>query len=86
MSIWEHTVTVPLICFDYPTVFWWQSPSGKKVLAYRAEHYNMGNFFGIHTDNFEQFEERVLNYLGEMEAKKLSVRYRCCPAFRLFHG
>lgn len=58
-----------LICFDLPTVFWWQSPSGKKVLTYRAEHYNQGNFFGIHTDNFEQFEERVLNYLGEMEAK-----------------
>ena len=58
-----------LICFDIPTVFWWQSPSGKKVLTYRAEHYNQGNFFGIHTDNFEQFEERVLNYLGEMEAR-----------------
>lgn len=58
-----------LICFDKPTVFWWQSPSGKKILTYRAEHYNYGNFFGIHTDNFEQFEERVLNYLDEMQAK-----------------
>ncbi len=58
-----------LICFDKPTVFWWESPSGKKTLTYRAEHYNQGNFFGIHTDNFEQFEERVLNYLDEMQAK-----------------
>ena len=58
-----------LICFDKPTVFWWESPSGKKVLTYRAEHYHYGNFFGIHTDNFDQFEERVLTYLGEMEAK-----------------
>lgn len=58
-----------LICFDKPTVFWWQSPSGKKVLTYRAEHYNQGNFFGIHTDNFGQFEERVLAYLDQMEAK-----------------
>lgn len=58
-----------LICFDKPTVFWWQSPSGKKTLTYRAEHYNHGNFFGIHTDNFEQFEERVLKYLDEMQAK-----------------
>lgn len=56
-----------LICFDIPTVFWWQSPSGKKVLAYRAEHYNLGNFFGIHSDNFEQFEEGVLNYLNGMD-------------------
>lgn len=58
-----------LICFDKPTVFWWESPSGKKVLTYRAEHYNQGNFFGIHTDDFEQFEERVLAYLDQMEAK-----------------
>ncbi len=34
-----------LICFDKPTVFWWESPSGKKVLTYRAEHYHYGNFF-----------------------------------------
>lgn len=58
-----------LICFDVPTVFWWQSPSGKKVLTYRAEHYNQGNFFGVHTDDFEQFEDRVLTYFDQMEAK-----------------
>ena len=58
-----------LICFDKPTVFWWESPSGKKILTYRAEHYNQGNFFGVHTDNFGEFENRVLNYLAEMEAK-----------------
>lgn len=59
-----------LICFDKPTVFWWQSPSGKKVLTYRAEHYNQGNFFGVEKDDFEQFETRVLAYLEDMEAKK----------------
>lgn len=59
-----------LICFDKPTVFWWQSPSGKKVLAYRAEHYNQGNFFGIHnTDDFESFEIKVLEYLGQLADK-----------------
>ena len=35
-----------LICFDKPTVFWWESPSGKKILAYRAEHYHLGNYWG----------------------------------------
>lgn len=59
-----------LICFDKPTVFWWESPSGKKVLTYRAEHYNQGNFFGVETDNFILFEERILAYLDQMEAKK----------------
>jgi hypothetical protein len=58
-----------LICFDKPTVFWWESPSGKKILTYRAEHYNQGNFFGVETDNFALFEERLLTYLDQMEAK-----------------
>ena len=58
-----------LICFDKPTVFWWESPSGKKILTYRAEHYNQGNFFGVETENFDLFEERVLAYLDQMEAK-----------------
>ena len=68
-----------LICFDYPTVFWWQSPSGKKVLAYRAEHYNQGNFFGIHnTEDFESFEIKVLDYLGQLEDK--GYPYDICAA------
>ena len=67
-----------LICFDKPTVFWWQSPSGKNVLAYRAEHYNQGNFFGVHTDDFGQFETRVLEYLGQLEAK--DYPYDICAA------
>lgn len=58
-----------LICFDYPTVFWWQSPSGKKILAYRAEHYHHGNALGIHTEDFEAFEEKMLDYLDELAAK-----------------
>lgn len=58
-----------LIAFDYPTVFWWESPSGKKVLTYRAEHYNYGNFFGIHTQDFEAFERNLLTYLDQMQEK-----------------
>ncbi len=69
-----------LICFDKPTVFWWESPSGKKVLTYRAEHYHTGNFFGIHTDNFVQFEQRLLSYLNDLNAKNypydiLAIQY-----------
>lgn len=58
-----------LICFDYPTLFRWQSPSGKEMLAYRAEHYNMGNFLGVEKDNFVDFEIRVLEYLSSLEEK-----------------
>lgn len=59
-----------LICFDKPTVFWWMSPSGKKILAYRAEHYHLGNQLGVHnTGDFASFEKNVLDYLGQLEAK-----------------
>lgn len=58
-----------LICFDVPTVFRWQSPSGSEMLAYRAEHYNTGNFFGIEKGDFAAFEVKLLNYLIELEAK-----------------
>ena len=55
-----------LIPFDKPTVFWWESPSGKRMLAHRAEHYMHGNFFGIHGDDFENFEKKMLIYLAEI--------------------
>ena len=58
-----------LICFDKPTVFWWESPSGKKVLAYRAEHYNQGNFLQIETGNFDLFEARTFDYLVSLERR-----------------
>lgn len=69
-----------LISFDKPTVFWWESPSGKKTLTYRAEHYNYGNFLQVEKDNFEEFEKRMLNYLNELESKNyphdiVSVQY-----------
>jgi hypothetical protein len=55
-----------LIPFDKPTAFWWESPSGKRMLAYRAEHYMHGNFFGIEQDDFENFEKKMLIYLSEI--------------------
>jgi len=55
-----------LIPFEKPTVFWWESPSGKRMLAHRAEHYMHGNFFGIHGDDFENFEKKMLIYLAEI--------------------
>ena len=59
-----------LICFDKPTVFWWESPSGKKILAYRAEYYHLGNYWGVHNpDDFTKFEQCVWDYLGQLEAK-----------------
>ncbi len=59
-----------LICFDKPTLFWWESPSGKRMLAYRAEHYMTGNTdFKIHAGDFDVFEDELLTYLTALEAK-----------------
>ena len=59
-----------LIAFDKPTLFWWESPSGKRMLAYRAEHYMTGNtVFKIHAGDFNKFEEELLSYLSNLEAK-----------------
>ncbi len=59
-----------LICFDKPTLFWWESPSGKRMLAFRAEHYMLGNTrFKIHAGDFNAFEESLLTYLDELVQK-----------------
>lgn len=59
-----------LICFDKPTLFWWESPSGKRMLAYRGEHYMIGNTqFGIHTGDYNRFKEELLAYLANLESK-----------------
>lgn len=59
-----------LIPFDKPTLFWWESPSGKRMLAYRAEHYMIGNtVFKIHAGDFNVFEDELLTYLTGLEAK-----------------
>lgn len=59
-----------LICFDKPTVFWWESPSGNRMLAFRAEHYMTGNtVFKIHAGDFNVFEDELLTYLQDLQAK-----------------
>jgi len=56
-----------LISFDKPTAFWWESPSGKKTLTFRAEHYMYGNFLQFEKGVFDTFESLMLKYLNSME-------------------
>lgn len=56
-----------LIPFDRPTVFWWESPGGQRVLAFRADHYMTGNFWGVHTGRVEAVEDELLRYLSRLE-------------------
>jgi len=59
-----------LIPFDKPTSFWWQSPSGKRMLAFRGEHYMHGNALLLHTGDLDNFKSNLLNYLTKLEEKK----------------
>src|SRR5450756_748828 len=35
--------------FDKPTCFWWESPSGARLLAFRADTYHDGNICLLYT-------------------------------------
>jgi alpha-mannosidase len=57
-----------LICFDKPTMFWWESPSGKRVLTFRAEHYMTGNtVLEIQSGDLSKFQYNLFTYLTSLE-------------------
>lgn len=59
-----------LICFGRPTLFWWESPSGKRMLAFRAEHYMTGNtLLEMQTGDMARFKNNLLKYLNDLDAK-----------------
>ncbi len=55
--------------FTLPTAFWWESPSGKKILAYRGEHYMYGDNLGILSGDVSTFGGNLFRYLKSLEAK-----------------
>lgn len=55
--------------FSMPTVYRWESPSGKSMYGYRSEHYMTGNFWGIHDGDIEKAEESLTKYLRSLEDK-----------------
>lgn len=66
--------------FDLATSFWWESPAGNRVLAFRADHYMTGNSWGVHTGSVETVERSLFGYLRTMEGKgypfdRVSVQY-----------
>ena len=55
--------TRSILPFDKPTCFWWESPSGKRVLAYRSDHYMTANFWGIETGDLGKVRPAADKYL-----------------------
>lgn len=56
--------------FNRPTPFWWESPSGNRILAYRADHYHTGNFWKLHLGDSGLFSEGLLAYLSDLKGKE----------------
>jgi alpha-mannosidase len=59
--------TRSLLPFDKPTPFWWESPSGARLLAFRADHYMTGNNYGIESKAINQ--EEMLWHLAELDSR-----------------
>ncbi len=59
--------TRSILPFDKPTCFWWEAPSGERLLAFRADHYMTGNFYGLESKAIKP--EEMLSHLAEIDGK-----------------
>ena len=64
MGIHAHRARKP---FNQPTAFWWQSPAGNRLLAYRSEHYQHGNGLSLTTGEQDIFRNNLSDYLESLE-------------------
>lgn len=61
--------TRSILPFELPTCFWWESPSGKRVLAYRSDHYMTANFWGLEQGRVDEVRPHVAKYLRSLEQR-----------------
>lgn len=66
MGIHAHRARKP---FNKPTAFWWQSPAGNRLLAYRSEHYQHANSLGITSNQQDVLRNNLSQYLTRLEEK-----------------
>ncbi len=62
-----HRARIP---FNKPTSFWWESRSGKRLLAYRSEHYMHGNTLSLTSGKIDVFRDNLSTYLRDLEEKE----------------
>lgn len=67
MGVHAHRARLP---FNKPTAFWWQSPAGNRLLAYRSEHYMHGNTLSLLGGQQDVFRANLSRYLGGLEEKR----------------
>ena len=61
--------TRSILPFDKPTTFWWESPSGNRLLAYRPDHYMTANFWHIEQGRLDAFAPNVERYIASLEER-----------------
>ncbi|MBL7827309.1 MAG: hypothetical protein JNJ57_11800, partial [Saprospiraceae bacterium] len=64
MGLHAHRAQKP---FDKPTAFWWKSPAGNRLLAYRSEHYQHANALSLTTGQQDVFRNNLSQYLDGLE-------------------
>jgi len=67
MGVHAHRARLP---FSKPTAFWWQSPAGNRLLAYRSEHYMHGNTLSLLGGEQDVFRANLSRYLIGLEEKE----------------
>jgi hypothetical protein len=77
MGVHAHRARLP---FSKPTAFWWQSPAGNRLLAYRSEHYMHGNTLSLLGGQQHVFRANLSRYLSGLEEKgypydKISLQF-----------
>jgi alpha-mannosidase len=59
--------TRSILPFDKPTCFWWEAPSGERMLAFRADHYMTGNNFSIESKAIKP--ENMLWHIADLDSR-----------------
>ncbi len=77
MGIHAHRARKP---FQKPTSFWWESPAGNRLLAYRSEHYQHGNSLALTTGQQDVLRTNLSQYLTSLENrgypyKKIALQF-----------
>jgi hypothetical protein len=72
-----HRALVP---FAVPTAFWWESPAGARLLAWRADHYMTANRWSLHQGRMDRVEPAMFAYLDSLQANgypfdRVAVQY-----------
>lgn len=54
---------------EQPSVFWWEAPSGRRVLTLLSTHYGFGEEWGIVDGDVALAEQRILEFVERLDAR-----------------